>query len=671
MKNLVVLIFFLFSSLLSGQINGFLNNGSKALKEFNYDLAKTNYLKAYDLDKLSYEANFGVGYVLSEFQFKYVEAIPFLETACKLGQPDTITELMYALAKSYQYINEFEKSKTLYQSLLSKANQEINKDTFYIADLKKRTEDCVFASSNKNNLIDKTVFVGNLGKKINSDMPEYMPIISNENLLFTSRRKYLDKGKKEGGSYFEKPFSSPVVNGIPQSPKAYVFSKQIFSQETTDGDLSILSSSPDGKKMFVFQKNKIFEINLSSKKLATDIEENIKMNYVVNYATQSIDGKTLFFSSDDKRGIGGLDIYKSTKQADGTWGVPENVGAKINTEFDEEAPFLSEDGKTLFFSSKGHQGFGNFDIYKSTYENGSWSSPENLKQPINSSANDIFYTQHNQNDYAYFSSDRITGYGDMDIYKITYMDKFNIPCSEKTNSSLSIASNLIDKTANLVKFEIVVPENLHPINYHWTFNQVNLPSHESLISQVVTGNAQGDAVSVKIFTACDTCIAPSVLCSYTKYILPKSEIVVTHDIGKNPYDSNLKLNYLTQSKITELGFDLTPIKFRVNDSKISETDFSFIEKNSKILKEHPELSILIYGFTDSRGSNEHNLVLSKKRAQEFKKLLISKGIKSNQIDQVFGKGEEFLLFICIDGAECDDVAHQASRRVEFIIFERK
>jgi outer membrane protein OmpA-like peptidoglycan-associated protein len=655
-----------------------LRKATRAVENNKLELAKTNYLKAYNLDKTNYETNSGLGFLLSEYMFKYEEALPYLETAYNKMPADTFPDLLYALAKCYHHTGNFTKAQKLFSELIVIATGDKEQDNQYIIDLKKREEDCRFAEKNKNLIYDKNIYVGNLGAKINTDMPEYVPVINDKNeLIFTSRRKDSEKEKrsKVDDKYFESMYVSKLENGRPQTVKSYTVSDNLLKTNSKKKHISIISSSRDGKTLFLFQDNKIHEIKVDgdNKKSTKLLSKNVNMDYYQTHASLSKDEKTLLFTSEDARGNGGLDIYKSFKGDDGNWGIPENLGKTINTEYDEDAPYLSDDGQTLYFSSKGHPGFGNYDIYKSTFTNGAWSEPENLEQPINSPGHDIFLVLSNNNSEGYFSSSRTGGFGDMDIYKITYLDKFNKECTEKTNSLLALNSKLIDKELHLVNFETVIPTTLKPIAYQWTFNQTKLNNDASQISQTVANTEIGDSVYVKVIAGCDTCLEPVVLCNFTKYQKPKEEILVSNigEVGKNPYDDKLILPYLNKTKSDALGFNLTPIYFSLNKSNIREDAVSILKNNLDILSKHPELSILIYGFADSRGSEVYNLPLSKKRAQHVKDYLVSKGLKANQIEQVNGKGESYILNQCTEGVKCEDGEHEQNRRVEFIIFERK
>ena len=148
-------------------------------------------------------------------------------------------------------------------------------------------------------------------------------------------------------------------------------------------------------------------------------------------------------------------------------------------------------------------------------------------------------------------------------------------------------------------------------------------------------------------------------------------VVKVDEAGKNPYDDKLILPYWNKSQLDALGLNLTPIYFSLNKSNIREDAVAILKQNIDVLSKHPELSVLIYGFADSRGKESYNLPLSKKRAQQVKSYLINKGIDKKQIEQVNGKGEDFILNKCTEGVECTDTEHETNRRVEFIIFENK
>jgi outer membrane protein OmpA-like peptidoglycan-associated protein len=200
-----------------------------------------------------------------------------------------------------------------------------------------------------------------------------------------------------------------------------------------------------------------------------------------------------------------------------------------------------------------------------------------------------------------------------------------------------------------------------------------LPTDATKISQISSNTETGDSVYVKVIAGCDTCIEPIVFCNYTKYKKPKEDIVVTkpEEPGKNPYDDKLILPYLNKSSMDAIGFNVTPIQFNLNKADVRKDAISILDKNIEVLSKNPDLSVLIYGFADSRGKETYNLPLSKKRAQGVKSYLVSKKISKKQIEQVNGLGETFILNKCTEGVTCEDPEHEVNRRVEFILFENK
>ncbi|MFB6307333.1 MAG: hypothetical protein ABEH43_10175 [Flavobacteriales bacterium] len=154
----------------------------------------------------------------------------------------------------------------------------------------------------------------------------------------------------------------------------------------------------------------------------------------------SKDKKTLFFASNKKPGLftnktiedknyGGVDLFMVRKLPNGKWAKAQNLGNKVNTEYDEGFPNLSYDNKTLYFCSKGHGGMGGFDLFKSKWdpENNEWSETKNLGYPINTPEDNRTISFTKDGNHAYISKLRKKGIGELDIYKMTYLDKVNLP----------------------------------------------------------------------------------------------------------------------------------------------------------------------------------------------------------------------------------------------------
>ncbi len=196
---------------------------------------------------------------------------------------------------------------------------------------------------------------------------------------------------------------------------------------------------------------------------AEKLGENISTKYWESHACFSKDNQTLYFTSNRKGTTGGLDIYQSQRQADGKWGVPENLGTTINTRYNEETPFITEDGQTLFFSSYGHYNMGGYDIFYSTKDkNGNWGVPVNLGYPINTTDDDLFFQPVNNGFAGYHSRIEENSQGRHDLY---YMDIYSA-----NNPRMYIVTGFVrteDGDTDLTSLEMFVidPESGDTIKY--------------------------------------------------------------------------------------------------------------------------------------------------------------------------------------------------------------
>ena len=429
----------------------------------------------------------------------------------------------------------------------------------------------------------------------------------------------------------------------------------------------------------MFRNGKIYEVSAAgtTKSDPKKLSKAINFDYYQNHAYLSRDTKTLLFTSESEHGVGGNDIYTSIKDATGNWSSPKNIGKPINTELNEDSPFLSNDGKTLYFASTGHEGYGNYDIYKSELTDTTWSQPVNLGKPINSPANDIFLIQHNDETNGYYASARKGGYGDMDIYKLISLKNLNKECTVSNSDIVSVNNTLLDEATGKVEFKATLSSSFTPIEYSWlvnnTANEINSNSIETSLDK---GKTNHNVLS-KIIAYCDTCFTPVVFCNTTIYSFPVTTNTATTEPKSNDdlpivnnYDKELVKDYLSVNSTKKLGFDLTPVHFDLNKNDIRSDAKSILDKNIEALKQHPEVAVLIYGFTDARADENYNRNLSKARAKQVKKYLTSAGVSKKQIHLVDGKGEQFLLNNCDDAnTTCDETQHEQNRRVEFMIFK--
>lgn len=209
----------------------------------------------------------------------------------------------------------------------------------------------------------------------------------------------------------------------------------------------------DGKLGLVDVKNQ----DLVNRK---NLPEVINTKYQEISASLNNVSHEIYFASDKPGGYGGTDIYVTRLLPNGEWGEPQNLGPSVNTKYDEDFPVLSLDGKILYFSSNGHTSMGGYDIFKADYdmEKMKYVNPRNLGFPINSPGDEMNFSISESGRYGYISSFRKDGYGDLDIYRVTFTDiepnytVFNgtiqLPENESLNSISMIVTN--DRTGELV-----------------------------------------------------------------------------------------------------------------------------------------------------------------------------------------------------------------------------
>ncbi len=396
----------------------------KQLANEDFKNAQANYLKLVEMNATDEIYNFEGGLSFYFADFERAKCIPLFEATLANSKEDTIPEIYYYLARAYHFNGEYEKSREAFNKFKpfiktnSKSGQELMKQSEYYIKI---------SDNGKKYLADKNenIVVTNLSNKINSSYGEYAPVLKeNDNvLLFTSRRKIGNSKKTDKDLLpYENVYVAKKANDeweliTDQAEIEKYIPKNLNSKKH---DAGIIYSS-DGKTLYTYKDDVIWKSILENGKWSklVELDKNINSSqYNIPSVCLSKDGNTIFFVSYRKDGIGGKDIYKSVKNSEGNWSTAENLGETINTKFDEDSPYLSEDGNTLYFSSKGHEGIGGYDIFKSQLTNGNWGSPENMGIPINSAVDDIYMVLDKDAKNGFFASARDGGIGGMDIYSL-------------------------------------------------------------------------------------------------------------------------------------------------------------------------------------------------------------------------------------------------------------
>jgi hypothetical protein len=268
--------------------------------------------------------------------------------------------------------------------------------------------------------------IENVGDAINTVNAEYSPVITidGSTLFFTSKRLRADSSNlnvinRQNGQYYEDIYVSYKDGSGEWTAPNYLGFCMPGSNDAS------ISSSPDGQTVFVYKDSNGGDIYYSEiddttfTNLTPFDATEINSEYWESHATISNDGNSIYFVSDRPGGIGGRDIYRLKKLPNGEWSKALNVGAPINTPFDEDAPFLGVDNKTMYYSSNGPQSMGGFDVFMTQLgEDEIWQEPKNMGAPLNTVGDDIFYTTTADGRTGYYSSARKDAIGDKDIYTV-------------------------------------------------------------------------------------------------------------------------------------------------------------------------------------------------------------------------------------------------------------
>lgn len=386
-------------------------------------------------------------------------AVSYLEVASKNEKAEK--SVWNDLGMAYQYANKFDDAIKAYNKFKVGLKPGVELET-----VEHRIETCQNAKEYIKHPVDVTFT--NLGAEVNSEYPDYYPFVSlNENfLVFTSRRKGNTGGAVEVDGYYASDiYSSSPVNDV------WTKAQNMGTSVNTRFDEQAVSLSPDGQQMLMYIDHIDSLGNIySSVNKAGKFQRMKKLNDNVNSDFEtagsiSPDGNVIFFASKRDGGLGETDIYMARKLPNGNWAKAQNLGPKINTKYREDFPEIAPDGKTLYFSSQGHAGMGDFDLFQSTWneEENSWTEAKNLGYPINTSGDDrsISFTENNR--VAYISAAREGGLGDLDIYRVKFND------AEERTTVLQGFVTTVDSAKNVVS--VVTVEDLkNPDVPPYTYN---------------------------------------------------------------------------------------------------------------------------------------------------------------------------------------------------------
>ena len=439
--------------------------------------------------------------------------------------------------------------------------------------------------------------------------------------------KMQNNGSFDNGNFMDDPFNKNPNEG---APTLTIDNKHLFYTITKDG--------MDGPNTDIYTA----DLNDGSWTAIRPIGE--KVNDPVYWDSQpsiSGDGTLLYFASNRPGGIGGIDIWQTKKSAIGEWGVPTNLGSKINTPYDEKSPFIHTDSQSLYFSSNGHPGVGQYDIFYARMDSkGNWQEPVNLGIPINTAGDDLGFFVSTDGATGYFSSNaqlpgRIGGY---DVFQ------FELYAEARPEATLILKGGLKDEFGNpLTGATMVEVKNVQ--TKEKTFAVVDTISG-SFAAAVRIGHQNDFVITVKK----DSSAFNSQLFS-----------------SKQKFES-CAVN-LEQMKIGKLvdgnAYTIHDINFSSNAAVLETASVVVLEEFADYLKEHPTMKIEIHGHTDDVGDAIQNLNLSNERAFAVFEALINYGVSKNVILNSKGYGESKPI-----AGNDSDVGRAKNRRTEFLLVEQ-
>ncbi|RLD23485.1 MAG: hypothetical protein DRI71_05195 [Bacteroidetes bacterium] len=589
------------------------------------------------------------------------EALPYLQTAYQLD-PQVDDEILFLIGQAYQYGEQFDDAIVYYQGYRKKLSRSLSfEKSRKIYDLDWRIFECRNAKIYLANPVD--VDIENLSENVNTEYPEYAPLVSADEkiLIFTSRRPdNTNPDLAEDFEHYEDIFRSEFKNG--QWQLATPFPSPI------NGDFhnSDIGLSADGTVLYIYTDENGGDILVSHKvdgqwSSSKQLRGLINTPYRESSATITADKQTLYFTSDKPGGYGGTDIYVSELDNNNRWGKPINLGVSVNTERDEVGPFISQSGKHLYFSSNGHAGMGDLDIYVAERKDkiGDFARPVNMGYPINSVENDVFFVLSGDEKSAYYSSVKSTSKGEEDIYKIN-MERW------KPINIDSLATNDIIEIEDIVATETFAQaaDSIAEISLLLTvLDSQSLDTLDATIAlinqsnQSVIGGTKNNSGSYEIsFTNVDY-TTYKVKINKEDYLPYESMIhVIGHERRSYKLSETVALLPIKDSYtgVMNVYFGLD------SDQPNGFEDAQYLEY---LMKDNPRITVEISGHTDNSGPVAYNKDLSQRRANSIKDYLTEHGIDSSRITAI-GYGIEKPI-----GDNSNRIGRRLNRRTEFKILQ--
>lgn len=629
------------------------------------------------------------------YQESYAKAIPFYLSMAQKSKPTL--DVLLKLANSYKEINKYEDADKWFSKAYALYNRqmpaEAHRQYGEILLNNKKTEEArhqfeLYLSKGSSS-VERSITLTNVDSIIkwaenpdkrfkvknasylNTPYDDWGATYNNKDgIVFTSNRAVSAKDDRSGTHFYKlyfNPFSSqqitPYSYDINQSEYhvgPVIFSKNsdtLYFTRTKVGKNELKVVKTKGKEKVKSHELELFyQIKTPSGTWTQPLPfaYNNPREYSVGHAALSSDGNTLYFVSDMNGGYGQTDIYYCKKNIDGTWESPVNCGNAINTPGKEMFPtIVNENGEDyLYFSTDGMPTLGGLDIYKVKGKRNSWGKLIHLRIPVNSPRDDYYYvTKDGIN--GYFSSNRQEGTGGDDIYAF-YRTPLQVVSESPLKRVITLEGFVVDKeTGQVIGEDIMV----HLINDRTRDELICVKTSADTNRKYMFEIERGQTYTMKA-TARD--YVPE---ENETFISNTSDTVLTYHKNIALSKSKSQINKI----VDEINFILKNIYYDLDKYNIRPDAALELDKVAEILKQNPNITLELSSHTDCRASNAYNMRLSEKRAKSAVQYLISHGIEASRL-KAKGYGETQLVNECADGVKCTESQHQENRRTEIKLF---
>jgi len=611
------IVFAIYSVSCYAQNNAILfRKGNACYKKGQYKNAYPFYNQILKTDSTNLKALYREG-VCNLYRYSKEQALTNFEKVYK-ADPQYDRYLTYWLGRANHLNFNFDQAIEFYSAFLNKISTKSIQYKEVQRYIYQATCARDFVANPSNN------YVRNLGAVINSSFSDHSPItsVTDTFILFTSRRTTKPNAKEEfDGEPFEDIFySSRNKKGEWSKPES-------FHLNTTGHDASIQLFDND-TKLYIYSYLHDGDIYLAEKvhgvwQTPTPVEEINSIDFEADAFITS-DGKTIYFASNHLKKNGDLDICFITKDAAGNWSKPKLLPSLINTDEDEDAPYITSDGKTMYFSSRGHTSMGGYDVFKSIQDStGIWGKPVNLGYPINTPDDDLYFCLSSKTSRAFMSSYRTGGYGEKDIYEVVEIE------------NVLIDGLLIDENKKVIdgdkyKVSIIPLESASKnaaaqtvnVSANGTFNATCLSDNSYKVVVLYIGDTLAtDTLQLALEEEKNQRVVYSCIISSVKKGIDTSAAVPAKDTIAIPV-------VIKTQKV---------IYFASNISNIGPASKNELREIISLVQKDPNVKITIHGHADGSGPEKINTQLSEARANSVKDYLIAKGVAASQINvQAFG-----------------------------------